>query len=261
MFWLERLDPRLRPWAHLRRNARKRYERERNRPDRIRADGAPGDFVYFPLHLEPEENVHVMGGRYKNQLDAIADMHDSLPHGWSLLLKENPLQTHQHRGRPFMDRLDALPNVRFVADDAPSHELIASARLVATINGTAGYEALLSGKACVYFGEAWYAGLPGAVAFRRDLDLEAVSSMQVDKSGLDAAVNAMLSAAADGLAHPRYAGIFRQTHDVATLYREAARSMSIISALLDADPAPPAARRRVGVVGSTRSEALQGRPG
>ena len=65
----------------------------------------------------------------------------------------------------------------------------------------------------------------------------------------------------EGLAHPRYAGIFRQTHDVATLYREAARSMSIISALLDADPAPPAARRRVGVVGSTRSEALQGRPG
>lgn len=233
MFVLELLDRRTRPWTFYRRAFRKRFERERKQQNREALSFISEDFIYFPLHLEPEENVHVLGGDYTNQLDAVVALHDILPEGWSILLKENPKQTFQNRGQPFHDRLRALPNVRFVRGDTPSGDLIARSRLVATITGTAGYEALLSGKPCIYFGEAWFADLPGATPFSAELDLERLSARRISKLELDEAINVMLGALADGLAHPRYAGIHGKTHDLVTLYAEAARSMVAISESYD----------------------------
>lgn len=233
LFMLELLDRRTRPWAFYRWAFRKRFERERKQLDIEALSFTPENFIYFPLHLEPEENVHVLGADYTNQLDAVVALHDILPKGWSILLKENPIQTFQNRGQPFRERLKALPNVRFVRGGTPSEDLIARSRLVATITGTAGYEALLSGKPCIYFGEAWFAGLPGATPFSTELDLERLSALRISKLELDEAVDVMLGALADGLAHPRYACIHSKTHDVVTLYAEAARSMVAISESYD----------------------------
>ena len=76
---------------------------------------------------------------------------------------------------------------------------------------------------------AWYAGLPGAIRFFDGIDLAEISTQSVAKQDLDTAVNTLLSGMADGLIHPRYAGIFKDSHSIAALYRQAARSMSIIS--------------------------------
>ncbi len=226
---LDMLDSRTRIWAPYRRRSQKAFERERRGRENVRSLDALGDFVYFPLQYEPEENVHVLGDRYRNQLDAVVAIHDALPAGWVLALKENPVQTYLHRGRPFLERLRNLDRVRFVCPDMSSQALLARSRLVATITGTAGYESLLAGKACVYFGRAWYAGLPGAIRFFDGIDLAEISTQSVAKQDLDTAVNTLLSGMADGLIHPRYAGIFKDSHSIAALYRQAARSMSIIS--------------------------------
>ena len=238
---LERLDPRTRLWAAARLQQRRRHARQYRRCPKVASTAALGDFVYFPLHLEPEANVHVSGGRYRNQLDAVVDLHRSLPPGWSIALKENPKQTWMHRGPPFAARLAALPRVQFVDEGIASSELIAHARLVATITGTAGYEALRAGKPCLYFGQAWYAGLPGAVCFEPGLDLAALSTRHVPRPALDAAVNEFLGGLADGLAHPRFAGIYGQAHQVTELYRQAARSLARISARQAVDAGPPTA--------------------
>ncbi|MFT3755251.1 MAG: hypothetical protein QM769_04790 [Pseudoxanthomonas sp.] len=240
MYLLEWLDPHTRVWAAARLRLRRRFDRERKRREHVRTVEALGDFVYFPLHLEPEANVHATGGRYRNQLDAIVDLHQSLPPGWSIVLKENPKQTWMHRGPPFVERLKELPSVRFADEAMPSRELIAHSRLVATITGTAGYESLLAGKPCLYFGEPWYAGLPGVIGFEPGLDLVELSAGRVARDALDAAVNARLSGLADGLAHPRFAGAYMASHDIADLYAQTARSMVAIGAHLQSMECPVA---------------------
>ncbi len=232
MHLLELQDRRTRPWAALRLQVRRGFERRlAGRISLPSAEGL-GDFVYLALHLEPEENVHALGGRFRNQLDAVVALRELLPEGWTLILKENPKQTFAHRGQPFDMRLAGLDRVRWVDPAVASKDLIARARLVASITGTAGYEALLAGTPCIYFGEAWYAGLPGSFAFSAELDLLAASRCPVSLNELDAAVDALLGGLADGLAHPRFAGIHRENNDIPALYREAARSMASISAAL-----------------------------
>ena len=242
MWLLELVDQRTRAWASRRWHSRTRFAWTRRHRLKIDSSKPFGDFIYFPLHLEPEENVHVLGGNYTNQLDAVVALHEALPSGWTLVLKENPIQTHQNRGEPFDWRVSGLEHVRFVDDAYSSSELIDQARLVATITGTASYESMLAGNACLYFGEAWFAGLPGATLFTPDLDLEALSRVKVTREALDKAMNTMLSGLADGLAHPRYAIIHGVTHDVPTLYREAARSMVTISDSI-AQPCNPRAEQ------------------
>ncbi len=234
MYLLELLDSRTRVWAEARFRLRHRFDKASRHRPRIGEFHALGSFVYFPLHLEPEANTHASGGRYRNQLDAIVDLHRVLPEGWTIALKENPKQTWLHRGPPFVERLKELPHVHFVDDAMPSHELIDRAVLVATITGTAGYEALLAGKPCLYFGEPWYGDLLGATRFDPALDLVKLSTLRVPREALDEAVNALLSGLADGLAIPRLAGTFEASCDIAELYMQMARSMALISARLRA---------------------------
>lgn len=227
--WLERLDPRLSPWVDLRTRLHHRFKVNNAGLERIADLEAVGDFVYFPLHLEPEMNVHVLGRRFSNQVDAIQAMAEALPSGWNLLLKENPKQGYMHRGDAFYQRLRMLPSVRFVADDIPSGRLIEKCRLVATIIGTAGYEAMLMGKSCIHFGDAWYEGLPGAYRFEEGIDVEAIARVRPDKADLDKSINDLLSGLPDGLAYPRYACIYAP-EDLPAVYRETARVMASISA-------------------------------
>ena len=223
---LDGLDVRNRPWAAYRYLRRKEFDKERPSRETVTDVGDLGDFVYFPLQLEPEENVHVAGGEYFNQLDAVAAIHAILPSGWILALKENPKQTFQHRGGAFLRRIQSMPRLRFVCRDMSSEELIHASRAVATITGTAGYEALLAGKPCVFFGQACYADLPGAVRFNRQLNLPELVRKGVSRRELDIGMNELLSTMADGLVAPRFQEAFGVGYDVADLYRAAARSMA-----------------------------------
>ena len=226
---LERLDPRLSPWVGLRTVLQRRFKVNNGSLERIRDLNTVGNFVYFPLHLEPELNVHVLGRKFANQLDAIQALHGALPPGWTLLLKENPKQGYMHRGDAFYQRLRMFPWVRFVADDMPGSQLLEKCRVVATIIGTAGYEAMLMGKSCIYFGDAWYAGLPGAYLFEEGIDVEGIAEVMPEKADLDKGINDLLSGLPDGLAYPRFACIY-ETEDLPTVYRETARVMASISA-------------------------------
>lgn len=125
-----------------------------------------GKYIYFPLHLQPERSTSPAGGFFDDQLLAAEILSASLPDDWALLIKEHPSQFWQpravkqsdFRSENFYARLAALPRTKLIAFEYDSHTLIDNAEATATITGTAGWETMMQGKACLAFGRAWYHG-------------------------------------------------------------------------------------------------------
>jgi len=122
-------------------------------------------YIFFPLHMQPEKTSMPLANRFSDQLFACTVLAASLPTGWQLFVKEHPNQfnpnlpaNHSYRSKSFYKDLSQIPNVKLIAQDNPSNKLIASAQIVATLTGSAGWEGLCAGKPVIAFGESYYSG-------------------------------------------------------------------------------------------------------
>jgi len=108
-----------------------------------------------------------MGGRYADQYPAVRLLAQSIEPGMSVYCKEHPTQFDYYRqgdrGRPpwYYSDLESLENVRLVPVESDSFRLIDNAVAVATVTGTAGWEAVIRGTPALVFGDPWYADAPG----------------------------------------------------------------------------------------------------
>ena len=141
-------------------------------------------FVYFPLHLQPEMTTDALGGMYSDQILAIERLSEMLPDGWFVYVKENPLQDEFRRGRCFFQRLEMLKNVILVPNETSTYQLMEKSKFVATITGTAGWEALTGGRNVLVFGNAWYKHMPGVFSYSDNLKLEDILNYKIDHSEL-----------------------------------------------------------------------------
>lgn len=121
-------------------------------------------FVYFPLHLQPEATTSPMGGVFTDQYLALETLVRALPRGWKVVVKENPAQRFAKRDYGFYEQLARTPQIHLIDRAVSTFELIERCEAVATITGTAGWEALFKGKPAIVFGHAFYRSAPGAIA-------------------------------------------------------------------------------------------------
>lgn len=133
-------------------------------------------FVYFPLHLQPEMTTDTLGGIYFDQLLAIERLREILPDDWYLYIKENPKQTVYMRGSRFFERLSQMKNVRLLNKNINTYEIMQKCQFVATITGTAGWEAITGGKSALVFGLAWYRYMSGVTIYNEKIDLNQILS-------------------------------------------------------------------------------------
>ncbi|MGH8856250.1 MAG: hypothetical protein ACREWI_18445, partial [Telluria sp.] len=133
--------------------------------------GAP--FVYFPLHLQPEASTSAMGGVFVDQYFAVELLARALPDGWTLVVKEHPAQYFAKREYGFYKRIGRIKNVRLVSRSIDTYALIDQCRAVASITGTAGWEALFTDKPVLVLGNAIYRGAPGTVSVDDPAELAA----------------------------------------------------------------------------------------
>ena len=120
-------------------------------------------FVYFPLHLEPEEDILMGAPFYTNQIEIIKNIAKSLPADYVLYAKEHPIQRKLNwRPISFYKQLLELPNVTLIHPDVANAELIEKCSLVFTIGGSAGLEASFFQKPSIIFGKPHYSKLPSA---------------------------------------------------------------------------------------------------
>jgi hypothetical protein len=118
-------------------------------------------YFFYPLHLEPEAVVlYYADGWYEGQIKLIENIAMQLPVGIFLYVKDHP---HGGTYRDVRDykRLLRLKTIRLIQPEISGKHLIRNSIGVITINGTAGFEALLMKKYVFCFGKAFYSNFKG----------------------------------------------------------------------------------------------------
>lgn len=156
-------------------------------------------FAYFPLHYQPEASTCMFAPvEVENQLLCIREIAQKLPNDYLLLVKENPAQTHYYRQKEFFEELSQLTNVILIKRHESSRDIIEKCAFVATLTGTAGWEALYRGKPVVYFGYPLYRFIHGAFAYKNDLDLKTVIDYHIEHERVLHESSLLYSQAYDG---------------------------------------------------------------
>jgi hypothetical protein len=113
------------------------------------------DFAFYPLHYEPEAATMLMAPFWTDQINLVTQIAKSLPLRFKLYIKEHPAMVG-YRTRGYYKKLKKIPNVKLIDADFPSFDLVQKTKLVITITGTVGWEAILSKKPVITFGYVNY---------------------------------------------------------------------------------------------------------
>lgn len=113
------------------------------------------NFAFFPLHYEPEIALLLLAPFWTNQINLIRQIAKSLPLCFKLYVKEHPLMVG-YRTHAYYRELKKIPNVKLLNPSLKSFDIIKHSRLVLTITGTVGLEALLCKKPVITFGDVFY---------------------------------------------------------------------------------------------------------
>lgn len=121
-------------------------------------------FIFYAMHFEPEGGTSVCVP-LQNQLTVIQMLHNALPKGWKLYIKEHPHQFILNnpemvyflynlkwwKSIEFYKELLKLRDVALIDFDTSSRTLLDNAQAVATINGTIHLESTFHNKPCIVF--------------------------------------------------------------------------------------------------------------
>ncbi len=119
------------------------------------------DYVYYPVHFEPEAAVDYMGDCYGDQDMLIQRIAHSLGANQKLIVKEHPQQRGFLLTRKYRQLKKKYCNIIYLDGKISSYDVIKKMSCMVTLNGTAGFEALICGKPVIYFGDVYYKHCPG----------------------------------------------------------------------------------------------------
>lgn len=144
-----------------------------------------GQYVYFPLHYEPERTTTPDGGIFHDQLRALALLRALVPAGIAIVTKEHPstfysfMNGHLGRHPRFYAAIRRMAGVYLLPSEVSSAELLRGSMAVATITGTVAVEGVAMGKHVLAFGNPWYRGCPGIAEYHPNLNWDAFLSAPV----------------------------------------------------------------------------------
>lgn len=116
------------------------------------------DYAYFALHAEPEAILPFSSPFYTDQQWIIEQIARSLPLHYKLYVKDHP-QMAGRRTISYYKQIKKIPNVKLIDPAVSSLKLSQNSRIVTTMAGTAGWEAVLLKKPVIIFGEIFYSPL------------------------------------------------------------------------------------------------------
>ena len=139
------------------------------------------EYVYFPLHLQPEATTLPLGKSFVNQLLVINLISHTLPKDVVLYVKEHPAfwlikerleSMLEFRDKEFYMHIINLPNVYLIKHDYDSFDLLKNSKAIATVTGTIAWEAAFIGKPVMIYGDVFYQHLPNCVRIKNIIDCQ-----------------------------------------------------------------------------------------
>lgn len=119
------------------------------------------DYILFFLHHQPESTTTSAAAKYVDQWKIIEDIAANAPSDLNIVIKGHPW-SFGWQGKDYFEKMVRLPNVHLAPVYYPGKELITNAKLVLTINGSVGLEALLYDTPIYTLGDPWYS-VPGYI--------------------------------------------------------------------------------------------------
>lgn len=129
------------------------------------------NYLYLPLHFQPERTTSPQGGIFSYQEIYIKMVSYHAPKNWLIYIKEHPSQNINGRSIAFYKTLNELPNVKFVKKDSDSIKLLLNSKAVITVTGTAAWEALFFKKPTIIFGNIYFKYVYGSIVVKNNSDL------------------------------------------------------------------------------------------
>lgn len=123
------------------------------------------EFVFYPLHYEPEASLTYFAEFYDDQLNTIRNISKCLKNDQYLIVKEHPQQPGILLTKKFRELRKSISNILFLPAEYPTRKLIDKVELTITISSTAGWESLLAEKPVVVIGNVFYDKHPDAYLF------------------------------------------------------------------------------------------------
>jgi hypothetical protein len=120
------------------------------------------EFASLYLHYQPEYTVDTLAPAFRDQVEWVRLVSQSLPVGIRLLVKEQPFMLGA-RTIDFYRELLSLPNVDILAPEVNGRETARRSRAVFTLSGTVALEAMLLGVPAFIFSRVFHSGFEGIV--------------------------------------------------------------------------------------------------
>lgn len=134
------------------------------------------NFIFVPLHYQPELTTCPTGGMYVYQEIMIKKLHSILPKNWKIYVKEHPSQNlGTVRSLKFYKKINSLSNVKFVNIKFDSYELLNKCKVIAVVTGTLGFEGITKGIPTLVFGDVFFNDAPSVINFDKNIQLDSIS--------------------------------------------------------------------------------------
>jgi len=131
------------------------------------------DFVYLPLHVDPEASTLPVAGDYRNLLFFLQKIRTIIPDSIPIIVKEHPSYMSsnrlirqpigRYRSKNFYAKILNTPNTIMLSSRVSSKELIKNSAIVASVNGSVVVEAFILNKLVLIGANSLYNYFPNTL--------------------------------------------------------------------------------------------------
>ena len=138
------------------------------------------EYIYFPLHVDPEASTMVLSPYHTDQLSIIESISKSVPFNSFLYVKEH-IHMIGKRPKNFYKKIKSFPRVKLISPFEDNFAIIKSANVIVTITGTTGWEAMMLKKPVIFIGNSPFIALKKGFIHCQDLSKLPHSFSQIGK--------------------------------------------------------------------------------